>query len=378
MPPLVKVLLVAPRTPWPPYTGDRLRANMWIDALRSVATVVVVTPRSETEPHDLEVIHARRSAGALLASLTRTVTQRAPVHTLLGASRNWRAALAEAERRHGRFDLAIVLLSRTDPAVFPFLPARHRILDAIDSAARGMDARAAAAQFPRRAFWRVEARRAAALEQSATNRYDAIVTVAPEESAAFGPAAVTIPMGVDIAPLDAAPRRYDFGFWGRFPYFANEEAVRALLEVIWPEIRRRRPSATLFLGGAEAPHWLRRHDGRAGISVISPVLDRRMALRQVTVALLPILSGTGQSLKTLEMAEAGCAIIGTAMAFRGVETLATEAVVEDDVGQFAGRAIALLGSAAACGARLRSAVIAHHDRADSLARMRALALEVAS
>jgi polysaccharide biosynthesis protein PslH len=378
MPRLVKVLLVAPRTPWPPYTGDRLRANMWIEALRSVATLVVVTPVGTAKPHDVAVIGARRSATALIASTIRTVAQRTPLHALLGASRNWRAALAEAERKHGSFDLAIVLLSRTDPAVFPFLSARHRILDAIDSAARGMDARAAAAGSVLRSFWRREARRAAALEQSATNRYDAIVTVGPEESAMFGSRAVTIPMGVDVAPIDATPRRYDFGFWGRFPYFANEEAVRLLLEVIWPDIRRRRPSATLFLGGADAPRWLRRHDGREGISVISPVIDRRMALRQVQVGLLPILSGTGQSLKTLEMAEAGCAIIGTAMAFRGVESLAAEAVVEDDVKQFAGRAIALLDSAAVAGARIRSEVVAHHDRADSLTRMRALAIEVGS
>ncbi|HWW60805.1 MAG TPA: glycosyltransferase family 4 protein, partial [Thermoanaerobaculia bacterium] len=281
---------------------------------------------------------------------------------------NWRDALAaDAEA-----DVAIVLLTRTDPYVFPHLRARRTILDAIDSAARGMSERAIAAANPvARAFWRSEARRARALEQSAAARYDAIVTVAPNESAAIGPRAITIPMGVDVAPLDeTAPRRYDFGFFGRFPYFANEEAVRALVDVIWPGIRRRRPASTLFVGGAEAPRWLRDHHGLDGIDVVSPVDDRRAALRNVRVALLPIQRGTGQSLKTLEAAEAGCAIVGTSMAFRGIDELTGAAVVEDDFTRFAERAVTALDSTS--GAQLRALVVAHHDRARSLDAMRAL------
>jgi len=372
-----KILLIAPRTAWPPYSGDRLRAQMWVEALREAATVVLVTPEGGPAPSGIEVIAARRSRGAAVRAVPATLLRGRPLHTLLTAPWNWRGALAEASARHGQFEVAIVLLTRTDPAVFDQLPARRRILDAIDSAARGMRERAVAATSAMaRLFWRREAGRTAALERSAASRYDAIVTVSAQESAAFGERGITIPMGVDLAPLTAAERRYDFGFWGRFPYFANEEAVRAVLEVIWPEIRRLRPTSTLFLGGADAPRWLRAYDGRDGISLVSPVGDRQRALRQVRVALFPILRGTGQSLKTLESAEAACAIIGTGMAFRGVEELAAAAAIEDDVQRFAGRAVSLIeGAAAEMGTKLRALVVSHHDRRQSLQRMRELALE---
>jgi hypothetical protein len=353
---------------------------MWIEALRRDATIVLVTPE-ETEPRDgVEVETVQRSRSALLKGIGRVLMHRTPFHTLLATPWDWREAFQRAEERHGTFDVAIVLLTRTDPVVQRFLPARRRILDAIDSAARGMRERAGAAKStPARLFWRWDAWRARALEQSAAQRYDSIVTVAPEESAAFGERATTIAMDVDVAPVDGDQRRYDFGFWGRFPYFANDQAVRTLFEVIWPEIRRRRPQSTLFVGGAEAPRWLRALDGRDGIHVVSPVADRAEALRQVRVALLPVLRGTGQSLKTLEAAEAGCAIVGTTTAFRGFSELAEAAVIEDDVRRFPERAIALLEDGyAAAGERLREIVVTRHDRVRALERMRELVLDLAS
>ena len=371
----MKVLLIAPRAPWPPYTGDRVRATMWIEALRHDAEIVLATPEDTTPRDGVEVETVHRSRAELVKGIGRVLMHRSPLHTILATPWDWRDAMLRAEDRHGTFDAAIVLLSRTDPVVYRFLPARRRILDAIDSAARGMRERAGAAtSTPARLFWKWDAWRARALERSAALRYDAVVTVAPEESAAFGEKAVTIPMDVDVAPVDeTAERLYDFGFWGRFPYFANDEAVRMLFEVIWPEIRRRRPESTLFIGGADAPRWLRALDGKDGISVVSPVEDRALALRQVRVALLPVLRGTGQSLKTLEAAEAACAIVGTTTAFRGFAELADAAVIEDDLRRFPERAIALIenGSAEA-GAQLRDIVVRQHNRAHSLARMREL------
>jgi hypothetical protein len=353
---------------------------MWIEALRRDATIVLVTPE-ETAPRDgVEVETVHRSRSALLKGIGRVLMHSTPLHTILATPWDWRAAFHRAEDRHGTFDVAIVLLTRTDPVVHRFLPARRRILDAIDSAARGMHERAGAAKSTTaRLFWRWDAWRARSLEQSAGERYDAIVTVAPEESAAFGERATTIAMDVDVAPVNGSERRYDFGFWGRFPYFANDQAVRMLFDVIWPEIRRRRPQSTLFVGGAEAPRWLRGLDGRDGIHVVSPVADRGEALRQVRVALLPVLRGTGQSLKTLEAAEAACAIVGTTTAFRGFSELAQAAVIEDDVRRFPERAIELLENGShEAGARLRDIVVRQHDRARALARMRELAMELAS
>lgn len=333
-------------------------------------------------------IEVRRSLPALAAGALAVARRGLPFHTLL-AARGWRRAIARAAAVDGPFDVAIVLLSRLVPWL-PELPARRTILDSIDSAAVGMAERARAARGPARLFWRRERRAAERLEAAAARRYDAVVAVTREESARFGDKGVTLPVGIPLPPLPAADqggeqsgdgddvdRDVDFAFWGRLPYFANRRAARLLLDRLWPRIRARRPGATLVVGGAEAPRWLRLRDGHDGVRVASPIGDRDALLAGVRVALLPIEYGSGQSLKTLEAAASGCAIAGTTLAFRGCEHLMPAAVVEDEPDRLADRAVELVesGGAAAAGRALRDLVERHDSRPALLARMARLVEE---
>jgi hypothetical protein len=358
-------LLITSRCPWPPYTGDRLRATLWIEALRE-ADLVVAAPNGCGS-----CLGVPRTPWTALRAASRIAGGHLPLHTFLGA-RDWQAALANT----GSFDTAIVLLTRTDPWAFHAVRARRWILDAIDSAAVGMAERAGASRGPARLFWQSEARKAERLERDAAERYDSIVTVTPVESERFGAKGVVLPIGIAVSATGAAARTIDFGFWGRLAYFANEQAVRAIVTRIWPRIRQQKPDATFFLGGAEAPAWIRRLHGRDGITVESPMKDRETALRRIRVALLPISFGSGQSLKTLEAAEAGCAIAGTTLAFRGSERLAGAAVVEDDPGRLADRALALLAdedARARSASELRTRVTTFYSRQATLEQMARLA-----
>jgi hypothetical protein len=363
----VRVLLITSRCPWPPYTGDRLRATLWLEALRDAEVVVAA-------PDDCGFgLAVPRTPATLIRAATRTLRERLPLHMLLGA-RNWHATLGGA----GAFDTAIVLLTRSDPWVFRAARAQRWILDAIDSAAVGMTERANASRGLARAFWKSEARKSAVLEDTAATRYDAVVTVTSAESERFGAKGVSLPIGIAVLPLGDAPRTIDFGFWGRLAYFANEEAVRTIVTRLWPRIRAQRPGATLYLGGTEAPSWIRRLDGRDGITVESPMTSREAKLRRIRVALLPISFGSGQSIKTLEAAEAGCAIAGTPLAFRGCEPLASAAIVDEDLDRLADRALALLTdepSRAHAASELRDRVARFHSRQVTLDRMAALVRE---
>lgn len=355
----MSILLITSRCPSPPHTGDRLRATLWMEALRGTELVVAgpdgcasCTPVSRTPL-------------TLLRAAARIAREQLPLHTLLGA-RDWQSALAN----RGPFDTAIILLTRTDPWAFHAARARRWILDAIDSAAIGMSERASASRGIARAFWNSEARKAQCLERDAANRYDAIITVSERER--FAKNGVVVPIGIDVAELGNAPRTIDFGFWGRLAYFANQEAVRTIVGHLWPRIRAKRPEATLFLGGADAPSWIRKLHGRDGITVESPMTSRETTLRRIGVALLPISFGSGQSLKTLEAAEAGCAIAGTSLAFRGCEELISAAVVEDDLDQLADRALASLRDASSP-TELRTRVARFYSRQTTLVRMAELA-----
>jgi len=373
----MKVLLVTPRFPWPPYTGERLRATVWLAALARVADVWVVAPQGDL-PVDAPPFHffaARRSLARALRGTAAVLRRGLPLQCLPGAIFDWQAAIASARREAGAFDMTIVILSRTHPWVQASIEG-HAMLDAVDSLRRNAAERANAAAPPLRWLWRLEERRMARLEREASAAYGRVIVVSEDEAPELSATAVS--MGIDAAPLTTGePRAFDFGFWGHLPYFANADAVSWLLREIWPAIQSLRPAATLVIGGAGASPALRKAACRGGVTLVSPVADIRQFARSIRVALMPVRYGSGQSTKVVEAAEAGCAIVGTACAFRGLAPLAVHARIEETVAGFALAAASLLDDEArrASDARaLRSVVEASYARTATLDRLRTIAI----
>lgn len=356
----MRIVVLSSRFPWPAYTGDRLRATIWLAALRD-HDVVLVAPDGLV-PEGVAFQPAQRSIRSAFAGVIR-VLRGAPFQSLIAAQYDWRDAIERA----GKFDAAIVLLSRLDASVRHLLPCRRRILDAVDSLSRSMNERAKRASIFTRWFWSAEARRVERAEDDGSRAYDRVIVVSDDESEKLH--ATAIGNGVAIAPLDGSPRTYDFGFWGRLAYFANADAVSWLLREIWPRVRAQLPHATLLIAGADAPPRLRAAHGRDGVSVQSPVDDIAATARQIRVALFPIRYGTGQSNKVLEAAEAACAIVATTHAMRGLEPLTEHSRIANDADGLARAAVDAVANASARGAVLRAVVERHYSREETLRRL---------
>jgi len=355
----VNVLLLAARPPLPPHTGDRLRLGIWIEALRGRANGLVAVPGGAAI-EGVTVIRARLSIASFIAAAIRVAKEGLPLHTLISAPWNWDAAIAAA----GPVDVAVVLLSRTYVWVAPSLRDTPVVLDAIDSLAANAEERARSSRGIARIFWKFEAKRMLPLEKKLAARATAVVTVSENETAIFGAKTTAIPIGVELHDVEETGRDFDAGFWGRLAYFANEDAVRQLVDVVWPRLLSLRPHSTLLIAGSEAPTWVRRLDGTRGITVLSPMTDRPRLLRRVKIALFPLRFGTGQSTKTLEAAEASCTVVGTPLAFRALPRLAAEGVVESDVAKLADRAAELLADGerlTRTGKRMREIVAREHN-----------------
>ena len=374
----MKALIITSRFPWPSYTGDRLRASIWIAALARCGDVTLIAPRG-TPPGVLPPFRffaAPRSLVSLMRGVLRLIRHRLPLQCLLSAPYAWRNAIDRARKESGPFDVTVVILSRMHPWIRESLEGRT-VLDAVDSLRRSAEERANAAGPVTRRLWRMEERRMARLEREAAGAYGKVVVVSDDERRDFGEA-IAVTMGISAKPLDTAPRPYDFGFWGRFPYFANADAAGWLLDEIWPAIRALNPASTLIIGGAEAPPSLRKAALRGGVTLISPVDDISMFARNLRVALMPLRFGSGQSTKILEAAEAGCAIVGTPQAFRGLAPLAVHARIESSTAGFARAAVDLLADddlRARQGEQLRDVVSTAYARSVTLDRLAALATE---
>lgn len=379
----MKALLVASRFPYPPFTGDRVRATAWIEALQHVGELTVVAPpgRLELVPAGCRVVTAARAPWRLAPGGARVLAQGLPATALLAAGFSWRLAIRAAAATGGPFDVAIVQLARLDPWVFRHLPPCRRILDAIDALGANLGERAAASLGLASSFWRVEAARTARLEAACGRRYDAVSVVSESERAAFGERAVALSHGTVLGPPASGARDIDVAFWGRLGYFANEDALRVLLGQIWPEVRRRRPHATLLVAGADAPGWVRRRHGRHGVTVESPLVDRPATLRRVRVAVVPLRFGTGASNKVLEAGEAACAVVSTPEGVRGLPELAGEVELARTPEEVASRVVGLLSSPAmaeAQGRRLREVVEACYSRESARRRFAEFVLTVAA
>jgi glycosyltransferase involved in cell wall biosynthesis len=371
----LNVLIVSSRFPWPSYTGDRIRASIWLDALHDQARVTLVAPAGTLPADAGQVRHivAKKSAIALANAVATTALRGLPYHALIAAGFDWKTALEQATTTHGPFDRAIVLLSRLDPWVRPDIIAERIILDAVDSLGASTAERARAAKGPARLFWSTESLRTSQLERKISAHYDRILIVSDDEAGAFHRKVDVISNGITIEPLSNEGRTYDCAFWGRLGYFANQQAAMVLLEEVWPRIRSRRSDATLLVAGADAPAALRSHHGRDGIEVRSPVGDLRSLVRRVRIALFPVQFGTGQATKVLEAAEAACALVATPEAVRGLGPLAAEAMIRRTAEELADATVELLGNPEgirSMGSRLRTAVQRNYSREQTLERLR--------
>jgi glycosyltransferase involved in cell wall biosynthesis len=315
---------------------------MWLSALAREGEVSLVAPAGNV-PADLHHVHyvaAQRSFTRLAACAWRAAREHLPIQCLLAAPYDWRAAIARARCEHGPFDVSVVILSRLDPWVRSSL-AEKMILDAVDSLRRNAAERGRQASGVRRWFWRMEEDRMRLLESGESGAYGTVVVLNDSEREEFG-RAEAVPNGVEVRELSDLTRTYDFGFWGRFPYFANADATERILTELWPAIRQERPKATMILGGAEASSSLRDAARAAGVTLLSPVESIPTFARMIRIALMPVRFGTGQLNKILEAAEAGCAIVATPEALRGLEPLTQFARVESSSSGLVAAAIEML------------------------------------
>jgi len=162
-------------------------------------------------------------------------------------------------------------------------------------------------------------------------------------------ALVVIPIGVE--PSHFVGRSFDPGnetiaFFGNMSWGANVDAVSWLAEHALPFIWRRRPKAQFRIirqGSQDLP--LHRADTR--IQCMGRVPDVPEALRDVTVGVVPIVSGTGIRFKLLELLAMGIPTVTTFPGLAGTRSAdGKQCMVADSPCAFADAVLLLLSNGA--------------------------------
>lgn len=130
-----------------------------------------------------------------------------------------------------------------------------------------------------------------------------------------------IPNGVDTKLYCPGPveQREGVLFFGSFPHLPNLDAFEHLVDEVWPEVRRRKPDATLTVAGARPPAEVLEHDGHDGIRVVGEVDEAAPLYRDHRMLLVPLRSGSGTRLKILEAMASGLPVVSTTLGAEGLE-----------------------------------------------------------
>jgi polysaccharide biosynthesis protein PslH len=119
-------------------------------------------------------------------------------------------------------------------------------------------------------------------------------------------------------------------FWGRLDFGPNIQALDWFCQRIWPEVRRRVPTAVLTIMGFSAGAQVRTLADSPGIRLVCDAPDIRSIVAQNQIAILPMISGGGIKNKLLEAAAMAKAIVCTSRALGGLRSTPPAVVVDDE------------------------------------------------
>jgi polysaccharide biosynthesis protein PslH len=161
-------------------------------------------------------------------------------------------------------------------------------------------------------------------ELKALNQVDGIAAITRKDADFFRGNSATpvidIPFGID--PLDfqitesetKTPTLFHIGAMNWLP---NEEGIRWFLDQVWPEVNKRLPELKFYLAGRYMPEWLVT-GYKPNIIVVGEVESAHNFVRSKTIAIVPLLSGSGIRIKIIEAMALGKTVITTEIGAEGI------------------------------------------------------------
>ncbi|MBR0650844.1 FkbM family methyltransferase [Roseomonas terrae] len=158
-----------------------------------------------------------------------------------------------------------------------------------------------------------------------TRQADATIVVSSAERAVLlrdvpGSAVFEMPLARPVRPAAAIPGfagRSGLGFVGGFEHTPNVDAVRYLLDEIWPHVAQRLPHATMSIVGADLPEDLR-SQMPPGVRYLGPLPDLEPWFDGLRLTVAPLRYGAGAKGKVASSLAAGTPCVATPMAAEGM------------------------------------------------------------
>ncbi|MFO1027537.1 MAG: glycosyltransferase [Acetobacteraceae bacterium] len=219
------------------------------------------------------------------------------------------------------------------------------------------------AQRARRGIWKFlwadQARKMAALEQSALSRYDTVIAVSARDRDVLAQRydlehVEAIDTGVDLDFFPAHPPEAaddpggDGGtlvFVATMTWAANVEGIHFLLDEVWPRVTAVRPKLKAVIIGRNPPQALADKIRERGLAVTLTgfVDDIRPYVAKANVYVIPLFVGSGTRIKAFEAMAMGRPVVSTTLGIEGLHVTDGENFVRaDNAEEFASAILRLL------------------------------------
>lgn len=194
---------------------------------------------------------------------------------------------------------------------------------------------------PLKPLLRIDVRKMKHWEHIVWNRADGVVAVSDDDARIIGretrqPVRV-VPNGVDVRQLTFRPGEASRNpvalFVGNFSWMQNRDALRFILDDVWPSLHEAVPSLTLRVVGRGLPAELRNKMRQNGLTLLEHVEDIMTEFHRATVLLAPIRIGGGTKFKILEAMATGLPVITTAVGFAGIKGAADREFLRAETAQ---------------------------------------------
>lgn len=153
-----------------------------------------------------------------------------------------------------------------------------------------------------------------------------------------------IPTAIDIPANHPQPSSLVYHL-GAMDWLPNQEAIRWLLDAIWPLVIEQLPTAQLHIAGKAMPDWIRQLP-TTGVTIEGYIPQADSYIADKGILAVPLLSGSGLRIKILEAMAYGKAVITTSKGVEGIAaTHGKEVWIADDAAAFAAGLIRLITDA---------------------------------
>lgn len=327
------VVIAATDSPWPPTSGGDLRIAAIASAIASHADLIaVVFPlRKKVETERLPIgtiVHPRHLPGRWRRAALRAVGVVAGRHPFLEhLVRTGAPAQLASDLARIRPD-AVVL---TYPLTGAFLSLAHaagaRLVFDLDTSHRLVDRRQLAtnrgtARIRSLLDLMVAGRMEAGIEDHADEVWVSSAVSATDLASRIRVPLRLIPNTVDVDRYARYRRPLVPGtctFVGSFDYEPNVAAAVRLVDRIVPILRRAWPGARIRLVGRHPTAAIRRRAEADGIDLFGDAEDVWYLLAGQGPLVVPLTAGGGTRLKIIEAIACGMPVVGTRIAFEGLD-----------------------------------------------------------